>query len=57
MKEIRFKKSDTVKVIAELASYIDSLKEDKDYSLTVKEYKEKSQKTFREIRLSCSSLR
>lgn len=41
MKEIIFKKSDTVKVIAELASYIDSLKEDKDYTLTVKEHKEK----------------
>ena len=41
MKEITFKKSDTVKVIAELASYIDSLKEDKDYTLTVKEHKEK----------------
>jgi hypothetical protein len=41
MREIRFKKSDTVKVIAELASYIDSLQEDKDYTLTVKEHKEK----------------
>lgn len=41
MKEIRFKKSDTVKVIAELASYIDSLHEDKEYTLTVKEHKEK----------------
>lgn len=41
MKEIRFKKSDTVKVIAELASYIDSLHEDKEYTLTVKERKEK----------------
>lgn len=41
MKEIRFKKSDTVKVIAELASYIDSLHDDKEYTLTVKEHKEK----------------
>ena len=41
MKEIRFRKSDTVRVIAELASYIDSLKEDKDYTLAVKEHKEK----------------
>lgn len=41
MKEIRFKKSDTVKVIAELASYIDSLHEDKEYTLTVKEHKKK----------------
>lgn len=41
MKEIRFRKADTVRVIAELASYIDSLQEDKDYTLTVKERKEK----------------
>ena len=41
MKEIKFKKSDTVKVIAELASYIDSLKDDKEYMLTIKEHKEK----------------
>lgn len=41
MKEIKFKKSDTVKVIAELASYIDSLKEDKEYIITIKEHKEK----------------
>lgn len=41
MNEIRFKKADTVKVIAELASYIDSLKDDKEYILTVKEHKEK----------------
>lgn len=41
MKEIRFKKSDTVKVIAELASFIDSLDNDKEYILTVKEHKQK----------------
>ena len=41
MKEITFKKSDTVRVIAEIASYIDSLKDDKEYTLTVKERKEK----------------
>lgn len=41
MKEVNFKKSDTVRVIAELASYIDSLKDDKEYTLTVKERKEK----------------
>ena len=40
MKEIKFKKSDTVKVIAELASFIDSLDE-KEYILTVKEHKQK----------------
>lgn len=41
MKEIRFKKSDTVKVIAELASFIDSLDNEKEYILTVKEHKQK----------------
>ena len=41
MKEITFKKSETVRVIAEIASYIDSLKDDKEYTLTVKERKEK----------------
>ena len=41
MKEIRFKKADTIKVIAELASYIDSLDENKEYKLEVKEHKEK----------------
>ena len=41
MKEITFKKADSVRVIAELASYIDSLHEDKEYTLTVKERKEK----------------
>ncbi len=41
MKEITFKKADSVRIIAELASYIDSLHEDKEYTLTVKEHKEK----------------
>ena len=41
MKEITFKKADTVRVIAELASYIDSLQDDKEYKLEVKERKEK----------------
>lgn len=41
MKEIRFKKPDTVKVIAELASFIDSLDSEKEYILTVKEHKQK----------------
>jgi hypothetical protein len=41
MREIRFKKADTVRVIAELASYIDSLNDDKEYILTVKEHKQK----------------
>lgn len=41
MKEIRFKKADTVKVIAELASYIDSLDADREYKIEIKEYKQK----------------
>lgn len=41
MKEITFKKTDTVRVIAELASYIDSLSDDKEYKIEVKERKEK----------------
>ena len=41
MKEITFKKADTVRVIAELASYIDSLQDDKEYKLEIKERKEK----------------
>lgn len=41
MKEITFKKADSVRVIAELASYIDSLKDDKEYVITIKEHKEK----------------
>lgn len=41
MREITFKKADTVRVIAELASYIDSLDEDKEYKIEVKELKRK----------------
>lgn len=41
MKEITFKKADTVRVIAELASYIDSLSDDKEYKIEVKEVKQK----------------
>lgn len=41
MREINFKKADTVKVIAELASFIDSLDNEKEYILTVKEHKQK----------------
>ena len=41
MNEIRFKKADTVRVIAELASYIDSLDAEKEYVITVKEHREK----------------
>jgi hypothetical protein len=39
MKETVFKKSDCIKVIAELASYIDSLDGEKQYVLCVKEKK------------------
>ncbi len=41
MKEIIFKKSDYIKVIAELASYIDSLDDNKTYILQAKEKKNK----------------
>lgn len=41
MKEIKFKPDDKIKVIAEVASYIDSLENDKQYNLTIKEHKKK----------------
>lgn len=41
MKEIIFKKKDCIKVIAETASYIDSLDDKKDYVLEIKEKKKK----------------
>lgn len=41
MKEIMFKKADSVRVIAELASYIDSLDDDKEYKLEIKDHKQK----------------
>lgn len=41
MHEIKFKPADRVKVIAEIASYIDSLETNKQYSLTIKEVKKK----------------
>lgn len=41
MKEMLFKKADSVKVIAEIASYIDSLDNDKEYILSIKEHKQK----------------
>lgn len=41
MREIKFKPEDKIKVIAEVASYIDSLENDKQYSLTIKEHKKK----------------
>jgi len=37
MKEIVFKKLESIKIIAEIASFIDSLKDDKEYILTIKE--------------------
>lgn len=39
MREIKFKPADRIKVIAEVASYIDSLEANKQYSLTIKEVK------------------
>lgn len=41
IKEILFRKINSVRVIAELASYIDSLEEDKDYSLAIYEKRKK----------------
>lgn len=41
MREIRFKKADTMRVITEVASFLDSLDTDKEYIMTVKEHKEK----------------
>jgi hypothetical protein len=41
MHEIKFKTVDRIKVIAEVASYIDSLEANKQYSLTIKEVKKK----------------
>lgn len=41
MKEMTFKKSESIKVVAEIASYIDSLGNDKEYILTIKEHKQK----------------
>lgn len=41
MKEIIFKKQDCIKIIAETASYIDSLDDKKDYVLEIKEKKKK----------------
>lgn len=39
--EIRFKKSDTFKTLAILSAQIEALPDNKDYSLTVKEYRQK----------------
>lgn len=41
MKEIEFKKDDGIKIVAEIASFIDSLDSDKRYVLSVKEKKNK----------------
>lgn len=41
MHEIKFTKVDKIKVIAELSSYIDSLKDGVNYSLTISEKKKK----------------
>lgn len=41
MREITFKPPESIRLIAELASYIDSLDDSKEYVLTVKEHKQK----------------
>lgn len=41
MKELYFKKPDYIRVIAEIASYIDSLQDEKQYILTIKEKKKR----------------
>lgn len=41
MREIKFKKADSIKAIAELASYCDSLDDSNEYVITVKEIKRK----------------
>lgn len=41
MKEIRFRKADTVRIIAELARVFEELEPDKEYLLTIKEHREK----------------
>lgn len=41
MKEIVFRKADSIKVVAEVASYIDSLSDDKSYKLVLSEIRQK----------------
>lgn len=41
MREIVFRKSDSIKVVAEVASFIDSLSDDKTYKLTLSEIRYK----------------
>lgn len=41
MKELYFTKAEKIKVEAEIASYLDSLKDDKQYKLVIKELKQK----------------
>ena len=41
MREIEFAKKDSIRVIAEVASYIDSLEDAKQYVITIKEKKKK----------------
>lgn len=44
MKEIQFLKADAVKAIAELSAYISTFKDDKPYTIIIKEYKNKRSK-------------
>ena len=41
MNEINFKKADSIKLIAELAALVETLDDNKEYILTVKEHKQK----------------
>lgn len=41
MREINFKKADFIKVVAELSAYINSLDDNKEYKLEIKEHKQK----------------
>lgn len=41
MKQIKVTKSEAIKCIAELSSYFDSLEDDKEYILTIKEHKKR----------------
>lgn len=41
MREINFKKADFIKVVAEVSAYINSLDDNKEYKLEIKEHKQK----------------
>ena len=41
MQEIRFKRTDFIKVVAAISAFIDSITDDKEYIITIKEHKQK----------------